>query len=52
MIRSVKLIAALPEELEAVLTADRVVEIDESGRCNLADTQFVITDDLILEVVA
>lgn len=52
MIRSVKIKPDQPEELEAILPVDRVVEIDDSGRCSLADTQFVITDDLILEVVA
>lgn len=47
MVRSVKLIAALPEELEAALPVDRVVEIDDSGRCSLFDQQIMITDDQI-----
>ena len=52
MIKSVKLKPDQPVELESILPIDRVVEIDEEGRCSLADSQFVITDDLILEVVA
>lgn len=51
-IRSVKLKYGLPPELEAVLPIDRVVEIDDAGRASLADTQFIITEEQIEEVVA
>lgn len=51
MIRSVKIKPDQPEELEAILPADRVVEIDDSGRCSLFDQQIIITDDQIEEVV-
>ena len=37
-------------ELEAILPIDRVVEIDEEGRCSLADSQLIITEDQIEEV--
>lgn len=51
MIRSVKLKPDQPAELEAILPVDRVVEIDNSGRCSLFDQQIIITDDQIEEVV-
>lgn len=48
MIRSVKLIADTGNsELEERLPVDRVVEIDESGRCSLHDTQFIIYPEAI-----
>lgn len=51
MIRSVKIKPDQPAELEAILPVDRVVEIDNSGRCSLFDQQIIITDDQIEEVV-
>ena len=51
MIRSVKLKPDQPAELEAILPVDRVVEIDNSGRCSLFDQQIIIADDQIEEVV-
>lgn len=51
MIRSVKLKPDQPADLEAILPIDRVAEIDEEGRCSLADSQLIITDDQIAEVV-
>lgn len=51
MIRSVKIKPNQRVELESVLPIDRVVEIDDSGRTSLADTQFLITEDQIAEVV-
>ncbi len=50
MIRSVKIKPEQPEELEAILPIDRVVEIDDSGRCSLSDQQIVIAEDQIEEV--
>ena len=47
MIRSVKIKPDQPEELEAILPVDRVVEIDDSGRCSLFDQQIMIADDQI-----
>lgn len=48
MIRSVKLIPDTGNpELEAVIPSDRVVEIDEAGRCSLSDMQFVIAPTAI-----
>ena len=38
-------------ELEAVIPDDRVVEISEAGLTSLADQQFLITEDMIAEVV-
>lgn len=40
-----------PAELEAVLPIDRVIEVEDSGYCALADQQFFITEDQIAEVV-
>ena len=51
MIRSVKIKPDQPAELEAILPIDRVVEINEEGRCSLSDQQIIITDDQIAEVV-
>lgn len=50
MITSVKIKPNQPAELEAILPVDRVVEIDESGRCSLSDQQIVFTVDQIAEV--
>lgn len=48
MITSVTLIAdTFNAELEAVVPIDRVVEIDEAGRCSLADQGFIITTAMI-----
>lgn len=47
MIRSVKIKPDQYAELEAILPVDRVVEIDEEGRCSLADSQFIIDEDQI-----
>lgn len=38
-------------ELEAILPVDRVVEIDDSGRCSLFGQQIIVADDQIAEVV-
>ena len=51
MIRSVKIKSGQSVELEAILPVDRVVEIDDSGRCSLFDQQIMITDDQIEEVM-
>lgn len=51
MTRSVKIKPDQPEELEAILPVDRVVEIDDSGHCSLFDQQIIIADDQIEEVV-
>lgn len=51
MIRSVKIKPDQIADLEAILPVDRVVEIDDSGRCSLFDQQIIITDDQIAEVV-
>ena len=51
MIRSVKIKPGQAAELEAIMPVDRVVEIDDSGRCSLFDQQIIITDDQIEEVV-
>lgn len=51
MIRSVRIKPGQTAELEAILPVDRVVEIDNSGRCSLFDQQIIITDDQIEEVV-
>lgn len=51
MIRSVKIKPDQSAELEAILPVDRVVEIDNSGRCSLFDRQIIITDDQIEVVV-
>lgn len=51
MIRSVKLKPDQPAELESILPIDRVIEIDEAGRCSLADSQLIITEDQIEEVI-
>jgi len=50
MIRSVKIKIGQPEELEAILPVDRVVEIDEDGRCSLFDQQIIIAHEQIEEV--
>ncbi len=50
MFRSVEL-GTMPDEIEAVMTSDRIVEIDETGHCVLADIQFVVTDDQIIRQV-
>lgn len=51
-IKSVKLIANTGNvELEGVLPADRVVEVDDSGALYLADKQFRVTEEMIEEVV-
>lgn len=47
MIRSVKIKPGQTAELEEILPVDRVVEIDDSGRCSLFDQQIMITDDQI-----
>ncbi len=48
MIRSVKLIPDTGNpELEERVPIDRVVEIDELGRCSLYDTQFIIPTEAI-----
>lgn len=47
MIRSVKIKPDQSAELEAMLPVDRVVEIDDEGRCSLFDQQIMITDDQI-----
>ena len=47
MIRSIKIKPGQVAELEAILPVDRVVEIDDSGRCSLYDQQIIITDDQI-----
>lgn len=47
MIRSVKIKWNQPIEIEAILPVDRVVEIDESGRCSLSDQQIVFTAEQI-----
>jgi len=47
MIRSVKIKPDQYAELEAILPVDRVVEIDEEGRCSLADSQLIIDEDQI-----
>ena len=47
MIRSVKIKPGQPEELEAILPVDRVVEIDDTGRCSLFDQQIMIAADHI-----
>lgn len=49
--RSVKIKLMQPEELELLLPIDRVVEIDECGRCSLYDQQIIITTDQIEEVI-
>ncbi len=52
MMRSVKLIPNTGNpELEAVLPPDRVVEINKDMRLYLADSQFLITEDAIEEVI-
>ena len=51
MIRSVRIKSGQVAELEAIMPVDRVVEIDDSGRCSLFDQQIIITDDQIEEVV-
>ena len=38
------------EELEAVIPADRIVEV-KFGITNLADTEFVITNDMIKRII-
>lgn len=52
MIRSVKIKLMQPTELEALLPIDRIVEVDELGRCSLYDQQLVIADSQIEEVVS
>lgn len=51
MMKSVLVKPDQSPELEAILPVDRVVEIDDSGRCSLFDQQIIITDDQIAEVV-
>jgi hypothetical protein len=51
MIRSVLIKPDQSPELEAAMTCDRVVEIDEAGRTSLCDQQFVITEDMIERVI-
>jgi hypothetical protein len=51
MIRSVKIKPDQDPELESILPTDRVVEIDELGRCSLYDQQLVIADSQIEEVM-
>lgn len=51
MVRSVKIKPNQLAELEALLPVDRIVEVDEFGRCSLFDQQIVITDSQI-EVTA
>lgn len=51
MIRSVKIKLMQSPELEALLPIDRVIEIDELGRCSLYDKELVIADSQIEEVV-
>jgi hypothetical protein len=50
MIRSVKIKLMQSPELEALLPIDRVIEIDDMGRCSLYDQQLII-DDQIGEVL-
>ena len=50
MMKSVLVKPDQSPELEAILPIDRVVEIDEEGRCSLADSQLIITEDQIEEV--
>ena len=38
------------EILESVMTSDRIVEV-KFGVCNLADTQFTITNDMIKRII-
>lgn len=52
MIRSVKIKPMQSPELEALPPIDRVVEIDDNGRCSLHDEQLVIGDSQIEEVVS
>lgn len=49
--RSVKVKLMQTEELELLLPIDRVVEIDEYGRCSLYDQQIIITTDQIEGVI-
>ena len=48
--KSIKVKPMQSEELELLLPVDRVVEIDEHGRCSLYDRQILITDNQIEEV--
>lgn len=50
MVRSVKIKPMQPDELEAILPIDRIVEIDEFGRCSLFDQQIIISNSQIGEV--
>lgn len=47
MTYSVKIKLLQPAELEALLPVDRIVEIDEFGRCSLFDLQIVIAPSQI-----
>ena len=48
MFSSVKLVDDTGDAaLEAVVPVDRVVEIDEAGRCSLADQSFIITPAML-----
>lgn len=51
MIKSVLVKPNQSPELEAILPVDRVVEIDDLGRCSLSDQQLTFTEDQIEEVV-
>lgn len=51
MIKSVLVKPNQSPELEAVISDDRVVEISDAGFTSLADQQFLITEDMIAEVV-
>ena len=51
MIRSIKLIDYTDETLEALIPIDRVIEIDDDNICNLHDTQIIIKQEFIKEVL-